>query len=430
MRSAYSSTALNLFPPYLQNMSTELALAMSAQLDPARFEAVDNGSVQRILQTVREHLGAEIAFVGRYVDGNQRELMHVSTDLDLPMGTGFREPREDSFCWHVLEGRLPELIQDASDHPLAKTLPITKVLPVGCHLNVPLRLSDGSVFGSFCCVSREADRTVSERDMQVMRAFAQLASEQIERSIGGEEQAVQIGRKIDRVIEQRAIRPFEQPIHDLHSRRVVGFESLSRFEDADVRGPDKWFEDAKSVGRGIELELLAIEMALEAGAYLGDDVYQSINASPETVMSGKIAPLIAGFGKRNVVIELTEHEQVSDFAELRDALRTIAQHARIAVDDVGAGYAGLRFLVDLSPDLLKLDISLTRNIHKDLARQAMAKAIVHYAAAIGSAVIAEGIESREEMDMLTQLGVTYGQGYFFAAPMPFMAVSEYLREHR
>ncbi len=411
-------------------MSTDLVRAISAQQEPARFEAIENESVERILKAVREHLGAEIAFVGRYVDGNQRELMHVSTDLDLPMGAGFREPREDSFCWHILEGRLPELIHDASEHPLAKTLPITNLLPVGCHLNVPLRLSDGSVFGSFCCVSREVDRTISERDMQVMRAFAELAGEQIERSIADEEQSAQISRKIDSVIEQRAIQPFKQPIHDLHTGRVVGFESLSRFEDAKVRGPDKWFEDAKSVGRGIELELLAIEIALEAGAYFGDDVYQSINASPETLMSEEIAPLLAGFGERNLVIELTEHERVSDFSALNDALRVIAKHARIAVDDVGAGYCGLRFLVDLSPDLLKLDMSLTRNIHQDLARQAMAKAIVHYAAAIGGEVIAEGIESREEMDMLTQLGVTFGQGYFFAAPMPFMAASAYMIEHR
>ena len=101
-------------------MTANLALAAPAAdaSAPLRFEAIENETVQRILQATRQHLGTEIAFVGRYVEGGQRELMHVDTDLDLPMGPGFREPREDSFCWHILEGRLPELIQDPADHPL------------------------------------------------------------------------------------------------------------------------------------------------------------------------------------------------------------------------------------------------------------------------------------------------------------------------
>ena len=95
---------------------------------------------------------------------------------------------------------------------------------------------------------------------------------------------------------------------------------------------------------------------------------------------------------------------------------------------MGAGYAGLRYLVDLSPDLLKLDISLTRNIHRDVARQAMAKAIVHFAAAIGSKVVAEGIESGEELLMLKEIGLDYGQGYYFAPPMSPESASKYLDE--
>ena len=87
-------------------MSVDLKIALPAEARPLRFEAVESESIQRILHTTREHLGAEIAFVGRYVDGDQRELMHVDTDLDLPMGAGFREPREDSFCWHILGRKL------------------------------------------------------------------------------------------------------------------------------------------------------------------------------------------------------------------------------------------------------------------------------------------------------------------------------------
>ena len=410
-------------------MSTGLKLALPAEKHPLRFEAVESESIQRILHTTREHLGAEIAFVGRYVDGDQRELMHVDTDLDLPMGAGFREPREDSFCWHILEGRLPELIQDAADYELAKSLPVTNMLPVGCHLNVPLRFSDGAVFGSFCCVSRQADRTVTERDMNVLRAFGRLAAEHIESSIAEDEQSMRLDRRISDAIGRRAINIVQQPIHEVRTQRAVGVECLSRFEDAQSRGPDKWFAEAVAVGRGVELELAAIELALETVEHVPPGAYVSINASPETVLSGEIAPLLERHRARNIVVELTEHEKVSDFIRLRDSLREIAKYARIAVDDVGAGYAGLRYLVDLAPDLMKLDMSLTRNIHQDLARQALAKAIVSFAGAIGSKVIAEGIECQSELDMLTRIGVDYGQGYHFAAPMSVAAASRHLREH-
>ena len=407
-------------------MQSNLAIAMPATSPSLRFESVENESISRILKATREHLGTEIAFVGRYVEGDQRELMYVDTDLDLPMGAGFREPRENSFCWHILEGRLPELIQDAADFPLAKKLPVTDMLPVGCHLNVPLRLSDGSVFGSFCCVSRQANRSVTERDIDVLRAFGQLAAELIEGSLTEEEERKSILRTIDEVIDAGAMSIVMQPIIDLHSGAPSGFECLSRFADAQSCGPDVWFNYARDVGRGIALETLAVTRALEVATRLPGDAYISVNASPETVLSGTLGPVLAAYSGRNIVLELTEHEQVEDFRALGNALGEIAPYAKIAIDDVGAGYAGLRHLVDLAPDLLKLDMSLTRNIDTDIARQALASAIVHFAKAIGSDVVAEGIENEGQLAMLRELGVRYGQGYHFAKPMPFVEASRYL----
>ena len=412
-------------------MTTNLAIAAPLeQQAPIRFEPIENDSITRILQATRKHLGTEIAFVGRYVEGHQRELMHVDTDLDLPMGAGFREPCEDSFCWHILEGRLPSLIQDASDYPLAQTLPITNLLPVGCHLNVPLRLSDGSVFGSFCCVSRETNRTITERDMDILRAFGQLAAELIEGSLVHEEEHKSIARAIDDVISANALSIVMQPIHDIETGAPSGFECLTRFVDVEARGPDVWFNNARGVGKGVELEILAARRALEAASKLPGDVYVSINASPETVLSGALVPLLSEFQGRKLVLELTEHEEVSDYRALGAALRELSPYARLAIDDVGAGYAGLRHLVDLAPDLLKLDMSLTSNIDQDVARQALAAAIVHFASAIGSEVVAEGIENEDQLRTLRELGVRYGQGYHFAKPMPFVAASQYLLNSR
>ena len=379
---------------------------------------VNNPSIDRILAAVREHLGAEIAYVARYLDGGMKQLTHVDSHLQLPMGPGFIDPREDSYCWHIAEGRLPELMQDVADFPFTGTMAITQFLPVGCHLNTPLRLSDGTLYGSFCCLSRTPDRSLTERDLGTLRAFAALAAEQIEQSLEDDGRRGALEAAIGGVLADRAITIFHQPIVALADGAVVGVESLARFADADRRGPDKWFEEAAEIGRGTELELLAIRRALATRALVPAGAYLSVNASPATILSGELEPLFADSDRRALVLEVTEQQEVEDFAPLRAALQRLSAHARIAIDDVGAGYAGLRHLVDLKPDFLKLDMGLTRDVHTDPARRALVGAMVSFAAEMGSRLIAEGIECAGEQAVLTDLGVPYGQGYFLGRPAP------------
>ena len=392
----------------------------------SRFERVEGGSIDRILAAVRNHLGVEIAFVSRFLDDGQRELTHVDSDLDLPMGPGFREPREDSYCWHIANATLPELIQDPSDHPFTQKLAITRLLPVGCHLNVPLTLSDGTLYGSFCCLSRHPDRSMTERDLGVLRAFAALAVEQIEQTLEARSHTTALERAVRGVLERRDLRVLHQPIVSLDTGKPIGVECLARFPDAGTRGPDAWFNEAAEVGLGVELEVLAITLALETVQSLPKAAYLSVNASPETILSGRLDELLSPYAHRNLVLEVTEHHRVSDFGELKRCLEQIAPFARIAIDDVGAGYAGLRHLVDLRPDLVKLDMSMTRDIHKDVARQALMTAMVQFAAGIGAKLVAEGIECTQERDTLRELGVNFGQGYLFARPMPIVASAQFM----
>ena len=402
-------------------------LAPLTSVGERRMEPVQHSSIDRILKAMREHLGTEIAFVSRYLDGGMKELTHVSTDLELPMGPGYVDSREDSYCWHIAEGRLPELIQDPADHPFTQGLAITHLLPVGCHLNTPLRLSDGTVYGSFCCLSRTPDRSMNERDLAVLRAFAAVAVEQIEATLGEDQRRDAIRLAIRDLIAGNRLTIVQQPIHALGSGLPVGAECLARFPDMEVRGPDCWFNEASEVGLAVELEMLAIRQALASAAHVPPDCYVSINASPEVVLSGELlAALETQTGGRKFVIELTEHQQVEDFGRMHAALAAIKQHARIAIDDVGAGYAGLRHLVDLEPDLLKLDMSLTRDIHIDVARRALAGAMVRFAETIGAKLVAEGIECAEEASVLADLGVDYGQGWHFARPMPVVAAAQHL----
>lgn len=394
----------------------EAFLAAGAQEQVFKGDRID-----RILATVRQHLGMEIAFVSRYVAGGLREFTHISTDLPLPHKPGLKEPQEESFCYHILHGRLPELIQDAADYPLAQTLPITKALPVGCHLNMPLRLSTGAVYGSFCFLSRAADRSITERDMGVIRAFAALALEQIEGDLETEMRLSALSAAVDEVIEKRLLAIVHQPIVALQSGRAVGVEGLARFPDAGERSPDKWFADAEAVGRRFELEMLAIRTALASLRELPAHAYLSINAAPSTVMESEFFDAVRRMTRERLVIEVTEHHAIDDPAALAERLRELSAYARIAIDDVGAGYSGLQQIVDLAPDIIKLDMSLTRNIDTDPVRHALGGALVGFARHIGSVVLAEGIERSGEHAALRKLGVSLGQGYLLGRPMPIPA---------
>lgn len=176
-------------------------------------------------------------------------------------------------------------------------------------------------------------------------------------------------------------------------------------------------------------ELHAIRHALAILPTLPKDVYLSLNASPETAASGQLDPLLASLPREQLVIEITEHAEVTDYAMLEEALNRLRPLARIAIDDVGAGYAGLRHIVDLHPDLLKLDMSLTRHVDSDPARGALAQAMVDFAGRIDCAIVAEGVETRAEADTLRDFGVGYVQGYLYNRPAPAVVIQQLLLDH-
>ena len=381
--------------------------------------------IDRILDAVRKHLGMEIAFASRIHDG-LREFTHIRHDCPVPVAPGMAEPLEQTLCHAVLEGRLPALMHDAQQHDAALPMPITFALPVGSHLNVPLTLSDGQVYGTFCCVSRVPDHSLTERDMATLRAFAQLAADQIERDLAGQRSRSAITDRIATVLSADAITILHQPIHDMRSGRPVGVECLARFADAAERGPDQWFAEAAAVGLGEELELLAVRAALRTLPHVPPGCSVAINVSPETIIRGALRGLIGGGTPDRLVIEMTEHTAVSNYAALIAELQPLRAHAQIAIDDVGSGYAGLRHIVDLQPDILKLDMSLTRHIDVDPARRALAQALVSFAREIGCKLVAEGVETHGERDTLDRLQVQLAQGYLFSRPMPVVAAQQLL----
>lgn len=399
--------------------------SLSEILAGAAGESAPAEAIDKILEAVRVHLGMDIAFASKFVDG-RREFTHINSEAPAPASPGDSEPQEETYCYRVLQGRLPELIVDAKDYPEAVELPITDALPVGSHLNVPLRLSDGSVYGSFCCISHLPDRTLTPRDLDTMRAFAALAAEQIEGDLNEEAERHERAARILEVIEQNRIAMVYQPIHRLSDGRPVGVEALARFPDQAERSPDKWFAEAARIGLGAELEMLAVRQAIRGLPFIPAELYVAVNVSPATALSPELEKVIAAAPEGRLVVEVTEHSKVADHDALAAALGRLRGRAKIAIDDVGAGYSGLRRILDLRPDILKLDMSLTRDVDSDPARAALARALVTFADGISCRIVAEGIETEAEMRALRSLGVGYGQGWHFSRPMPSVAVQQFL----
>ena len=217
-----------------------------------------------------------------------------------------------------------------------------------------------------------------------------------------------------------------QPIFDLAGGQLVGVEALARFADTSMT-PDRWFERASAVGLGPALETAAIGRALEVSDVLPENTFVALNVSPEAILSASFQELCSDEFCRRVVLELTEHVPVEDYDAVAHSLNSFrARGVKLAADDTGAGYAGFRHLLGLDPDIIKLDISLIRGIDRDPARRALATSLVSFAAETERTLVAEGIETVEELETVRELSVRWGQGYHLARPMSIEALENLL----
>jgi len=215
-----------------------------------------------------------------------------------------------------------------------------------------------------------------------------------------------------------ALAPVFQPIVELATGRVAGYEALSRFHSPTARTVPVWFAQARRFGLGSQLQAKAIAAALAvpdrpAGRYL------SVNASPSALVSAEVmAALPARLD--DLVVEITEQEPAAGFGDgpLKDVLAELrGRGARIAVDDTGAGYAGLQRMLAIRPDIIKLDKALVTGLHRDPAKTALVEALVRFARRTGAQICAEGIESAEELLTLADLDVLLGQGHLLGMPV-------------
>lgn len=226
-------------------------------------------------------------------------------------------------------------------------------------------------------------------------------------------------RRVENVLaDPLALSTLFQPIVDLASGEVVALEALSRFHTPDPRPPDEWFAEAHQTGLGTELEMLAVTRALACLPSLPERVAMTINVGPQTILSSQFVDAVtATRDAGRVVVELTEHAAVEDYPGLAQTIVCLRKMgARLAVDDTGAGISSLAHILKLAPDFIKLDRELVAGIDLDPVRRALATALVAFAAETGARILAEGVETQDELDVIRRLQVSCAQGFHLGRP--------------
>lgn len=229
----------------------------------------------------------------------------------------------------------------------------------------------------------------------------------------------EIAARLDHLFATRILITAFQPICHLGTGEIVGAEALTRFVSSPFRSPEQWFVEADSIGRGPELEFLALETAMLAAADLPAHLYVAVNLSPSACLDPRLRDIVRDSGLKpgRIVVELTERSAVADYARLAAALAPLrSAGVRIAVDDVGAGFSSMRHILKLSPELIKLDRTIVAGIDNDPNQSALCAAMVSFSSQIGASLVAEGIETHAELTAVTELGVDTGQGYLLGRP--------------
>jgi PAS domain S-box-containing protein len=273
----------------------------------------------------------------------------------------------------------------------------------------------GRLIGLLTATSPEADAVARlTESLPALLEFAGFAGELVGPAIADLTETGSARERVAETIKTAAFQPVFQPVVDLASGAYAGFEALTRFSSGTA--PDLVFANARVVGLEAELELATLTAAISAAKALPAGAWLGLNVSPNLVTGDRRLAGVLRQADRPVVLEVTEHVAIEDYAVLRAAIGRLRPAVRVAVDDAGAGVANFSHIVELRPAFVKLDMRLVRGIEGDRTRQALVLGLLHFANESASQTIAEGVETDEELAALQALGVPLAQGYLLARP--------------
>ncbi len=372
--------------------------------------------VADLLLIAKRSLGLSVSFLSR-LDGTTQHLEVVESSVPFLFQEGNKQVQATSLCQAILDKKLPAVIPDLKSFPAAMKLPAARLPRIRSYVSVPVRLSDGTLYGTFCAAGLTSDKGLTKRDQSLMEVLAHAAAVIIEPDVRHRARHAEIAERLAPILAAGGPAVVLQPIVDLATGQRVGAEALSRFPVDWGKPPDICFAEAHSIGVGDRLELLALRRAAE---YL-DEVsgYVAMNVSPGTLLTTNCTELLTEFRLDRVVLELSEHDQVVDYGALMAVLDPLrAAGMRLAIDDVGAGFSSLRHIILTTPNVIKLDRSIVDGVSSDPVLRSLVRSLVDFAEGCEAKVVAEGVETAEDADVLRGLGVDYGQGWFYGRPGP------------
>jgi EAL domain-containing protein (putative c-di-GMP-specific phosphodiesterase class I) len=374
--------------------------------------------IDAALKTMRDHFDMPVAYLSRF-DGKDAVFRNVSCENP----DDFMRPREQLplsalYSPLILDGTLPSLIPDTGRFPHCRDLAITREMPIGSHVSLPILLEDGTPYGMFCCLSPSPNPTLNSRDLSVMSSFVTLVTRQVRMEERERLLEMQSRTWIDDLLFNSTFKPVFQPIVQLSDGAVVGMEALSRFGPDGTMGVQEIFEKVQEAGLGPELELVTMAKALDDYEEIRPPVFLTLNASPELICDPRFFELLPTKGLDRIVLEVTEHAQAPDEDALHGRIGAlVSAGVKIAIDDVGAGYSGLLRIAKLKPDLLKIDRSLVFGIATAGEQQAIVSSLVHLARGMRCMILGEGVETQADAAMLKALGVDLAQGWLYGRPL-------------
>jgi EAL domain-containing protein (putative c-di-GMP-specific phosphodiesterase class I) len=371
--------------------------------------------VAELLQTAKKSLGLSLTFLTR-LDGQVQHLEIVESSLPF-FRDGQSQPQSTSLCQAILDGKLPSVIPNVAKLPEAMKTRAARFPRIRSFVSVPVSLSDGTLYGTFCAAGFTADNELTKRDHALMEVLASAAATLIEPGVQERRREAAIRARLEPVFNSDGLNVVLQPIVSLVDGTRVGAEALSRFPVEWSMAPNEVFAEATSIDIGIELELLAAQRAVE---YLPSvSGYLSINFSPETLLDERCRQLLEGTPHERIIVELSEHDPVRDYEALAAMLSPLRQSGmRLAIDDVGVGFSSLRHIVVSAPDLIKLDLSIVTGVATDQVLRTLARSLAEFGHEVGALVVAEGVETQEDAIALRDAGVDFGQGWYFGRPGP------------
>ncbi|MDA2891938.1 EAL domain-containing protein [Mycolicibacterium sp. BiH015] len=375
--------------------------------------------IRTLLGFLRRRLDLDFAWIASFRDG-----AYVIDEFDGEPGVG--DPVADrvlsvadSYGVRVIDGRLPAVIPDTSRNQTAAALSITGELGVGSYIGAPIHGSDGAPVGMVSVVGGGPTPDLDDDDLMLVTQVADLISTLITPPDSGPDRGAEQRNAIRRVVAEQDFEVNFQAVHDIATGRVVGVEALARFSCEPYR-PDAFFAQAAELGLGIELEQAIVARVVKTMPTLPPDAFVAINISPAAALVLPWDELLAPADRSRIVLEITEHSAVPDYEALDDVMEECRSYGmRVAVDDVGAGFASFSHVLELGPEFVKIDQSITRNIDVDDARRRLAQAIAEFAGQIGATVIAEGVETQGELDAVSAAGISLAQGFYLSRPKPF-----------